>query len=597
MPQTNNPTDIARETFKTLVARRIAPTPENYQKIYHEIAGTKPASDAVLDTSLKQALIRIGQSSAQGRQLSRQLETALGQRDGALLEQALKPFVDPEAQGRPGWAPLIRDLLQQIETRHAGITTRRKREGLDRVLQNFGKDPQQLPIRLQNLIQSWAESPVQGGIETPGEEIEVPDAGATENAVPTARTTEPVLDLLAQTLEFGVAARLVRYPDLYDEAMLLCRQARGARDPIALQALGKNLKQFWMKLELRNEDDAQIFTGLQELLRLFVDNISELVSDDQWLQGQIAIVSDIIAQPLSRRTLVDAQRSFKEVIYKQGALKKSLQDAKATLKSMITTFVDRLGEISTHTGQYHDKIKNYTEQISHTEDIHQLNQILDSLLSDTRGMQLDMLRSREEIDEARRRVETAEEKVRQLQAELEHVSEMVREDQLTGLLNRRGLEEELDREIARADRKNLPLSLSVLDVDNFKRLNDTYGHQAGDAALTHLARVVKDALRPTDVVARFGGEEFIIVLPDTEQEEAVKVMTRVQRELTKQFFLHNNQRMLITFSAGVAQRHVEEEIASVIARADEAVYRAKAAGRNRVLPAFDSLDAPSPSIS
>jgi diguanylate cyclase len=143
----------------------------------------------------------------------------------------------------------------------------------------------------------------------------------------------------------------------------------------------------------------------------------------------------------------------------------------------------------------------------------------------------------------------------------------------------------MEREIARSERKNLPLCVAVLDLDNFKRLNDTYGHQAGDEALVHLARVIKKTLRPTDIVARYGGEEFVCVFSETDLVPAVEVMKRLQRELTKRFFLHNNERLLITFSAGVARRDREESQESLIARADKAMYQAKLQGKNRVVAA------------
>ncbi|MBK9702985.1 MAG: diguanylate cyclase [Betaproteobacteria bacterium] len=159
------------------------------------------------------------------------------------------------------------------------------------------------------------------------------------------------------------------------------------------------------------------------------------------------------------------------------------------------------------------------------------------------------------------------------------------QDHLTTLPNRRGLARAFESEAARSERRDEPLSLAVLDIDNFKSVNDTLGHQAGDLALVHLARVVRQALRPSDVIARFGGEEFVILLSDTRVDDAVKVMTRVQRELTKRFFLHNNEKVLITFSAGVAQRVVGESQDDLVERADRALYRAKEAGKNRVLAA------------
>jgi diguanylate cyclase len=134
-------------------------------------------------------------------------------------------------------------------------------------------------------------------------------------------------------------------------------------------------------------------------------------------------------------------------------------------------------------------------------------------------------------------------------------------------------------------RRGTPMCVALLDIDNFKRLNDTHGHHAGDAALMHLANVVRDTVRPHDVVSRYGGEEFVLVLPDTSIDAAKIVLTRLQRELTKRFFLHDNDRLLITFSAGVTACRAGEARETAIERADQAMYRAKHEGKNRVCTA------------
>ncbi len=132
-----------------------------------------------------------------------------------------------------------------------------------------------------------------------------------------------------------------------------------------------------------------------------------------------------------------------------------------------------------------------------------------------------------------------------------------------------------EREFSRAERAGRPISVAILDVDHFKKLNDTMGHDGGDAALKHLAQVTREALRPSDVLARYGGEEFVIILPETSMDEGIEVMTRVQRDLTKNIFMHENRKALITFSAGVAERQPMELQEAIIKRADEAMYRAK----------------------
>jgi diguanylate cyclase len=194
-------------------------------------------------------------------------------------------------------------------------------------------------------------------------------------------------------------------------------------------------------------------------------------------------------------------------------------------------------------------------------------------------------RTRDEFSLSQKQATEAEKKIKELTEQLDHIGEVAHQDYLTGALNRRGMYEALEREFNRADRHNTTLCIAMLDIDHFKKLNDTLGHATGDQALTHLVRVLKDVLRPTDVLARYGGEEFIIILPATPQDEAVKAIVRVQRELTKNFFMNNNERVLITFSAGVAERIPGESPEALIPRADVALYQAKNSGRNRVIGA------------
>ncbi len=314
-----------------------------------------------------------------------------------------------------------------------------------------------------------------------------------------------------------------------------------------------------------------------------IDNTAELLPDDRWVSGQIALLKSVVAQPLSPRAVSDAERHLKEVIYKQGVLRGGLREAQAALKRMLADFIARLGELSVSTGRYHHRLAGYGERLRKAEGIGQLNAVLDDLMRDTRGM---------ELDAAESTARAAEERIRELEAQLVQVSGLVREDPLTKALNRRGLEDAYEREAARADRQTKPMCVALLDIDNFKHLNDVHGHQAGDEALVHLARVVKRTMRPGDILARYGGEEFLLLLPETRAEEAVEVMTRLQRNLTRTFFLHDNERVLITFSAGVAQREAGEGHTDAIARADKALYRAKQAGKNRVAAAATPGEGP-----
>jgi len=165
-------------------------------------------------------------------------------------------------------------------------------------------------------------------------------------------------------------------------------------------------------------------------------------------------------------------------------------------------------------------------------------------------------------------------------------------DPLTGLYNRRMFMELAKKELSRAQRYGEPLSLVLLDIDHFKKINDTYGHDAGDLAIRHVAEILRKNLRSADVVARWGGEEFVILLPKTELEEAVKVAEKLRRLVEGDLLkLPDGKTVRLTFSAGVSTFREGESLDQLLKEADEALYEAKRKGRNRVevFKAFSSL--------
>jgi diguanylate cyclase (GGDEF)-like protein/PAS domain S-box-containing protein len=158
---------------------------------------------------------------------------------------------------------------------------------------------------------------------------------------------------------------------------------------------------------------------------------------------------------------------------------------------------------------------------------------------------------------------------------LDKVQDMARRDSLTGLPNRRALEEQLPRDMAHARRARAPLSLAILDIDHFKAYNDTHGHLAGDEALRECARAWDSCLRAEDTIVRFGGEEFLVLLPGTPPEEAAEIVERL-REATP---------MGQSCSAGLACWDGTETIDDLLGRADKALYTAKAGGRDQLAQA------------
>ena len=159
-----------------------------------------------------------------------------------------------------------------------------------------------------------------------------------------------------------------------------------------------------------------------------------------------------------------------------------------------------------------------------------------------------------------------------------------RTDELTTLSNRRGMNECLEKELYRHQRSNSYFSIILMDLDYFKHVNDTYGHDAGDAVLKDFSNLLKYMSRKVDTVSRWGGEEFLILLPDTSLIQALALAERLRTEVEEHSFIHESTSIPITMSAGVCSINQHENINSVLKHADINLYEAKQKGRNRIEP-------------
>ena len=519
------PSDIARETLKQLAQRRLPPTPEHFRQIYDEIAGASTPLPFP-ELPLRQILRIIpGQTPAQKRLLE-QFESAVNQKDWSAMQTVLV-----------GYAKL-------------GAST--PAAHLDAAPATTGPAPLS------------------------------PTIGSTVGARPGTvhkEMAEQLARLIEHTLH-GLSSDDARVHLLGEQLVGFLRQP----DPPA-STLQLMLGNFTFRLSFAAEDQAAIRSMLLELLNMVFTNITALSIDDQWLHGQAEALVAATAQPLTLRRLDHVQRRLKDVIFKQTEAKARSLEAQEQMKEMLATFIERLARITASSTSYQGTMERCADLIGKASTLQEIAPVLQEVMSATRAMALDSRVTHDELQDLRERTEAKRAEVAKLQEELDRASAQARHDPLTGSLNRKGLDEAVEREIARARRLGSSLCLALLDVDNFKTINDRLGHAGGDAALVHLAQVTREVMRPQDLLARYGGEEFVIVLPDTTVEAGVAAMTRLQRELTTRFFLQGTEKVLITFSAGVAQLSDSESATDAIVRADQAMYLAKRSGKNRVMAA------------
>ena len=331
------------------------------------------------------------------------------------------------------------------------------------------------------------------------------------------------------------------------------------------------------------EEQAEIKESLLKLLQLIVENIRDLSVDDSWLKGQVDGLLASITPPLTLRHLDEMERRLRDVMEKQGRAKMLSVQAQEEMHKMLAEFVEQLGAMNRSSTEFEGRIEASARQIESVATVEDLKPLLNDVLVATHAMAEETAHSREQLKSLQEKVVVTEAELIHLHQELDSASALARHDPLTDALNRKGLEEALAREIASMQRKGTSLSISLLDIDNFKKLNDSLGHEAGDRALVHLAEVTRGNMRPSDTLARYGGEEFVVLMPDTQLEQGIEAMARLQRELTKSIYMAGKEKILITFSAGVAQLTPDETGADAIRRADQAMYLAKRAGKNRVM--------------
>ncbi len=361
---------------------------------------------------------------------------------------------------------------------------------------------------------------------------------------------------------------------------------KGLREPgTDVASIKLMLVSYSHRLSFVAEDQAEIKTVLLKLLHLVFENIAELSQEEQWLKGQMDALMTASAPPLSLRRLDDVERRLRDVIFKQKEAKERTVQGQKEMREMLASFIDRLSEMTESTGSFHHKLEESARQIEQATSMDEIAPVLKEVVGAAHSMASESMVARDQLSSMRERALKTDEELAKLHRELDRVSSEARHDPLTGALNRKGLDEAIERELSTVRRKETPLCVALLDIDNFKKLNDSLGHTMGDNALNHLAAVARESMRPQDTLARFGGEEFVVLLPDTPLEKGIEAMTRLQRELTKRFFLAGTEKVLITFSAGVAQLTEGESGPDAIRRADQAMYLAKRAGKNRVLGA------------
>jgi diguanylate cyclase len=509
---------------------------------------------------------------------------------------------DSSAQSQ-AWATLLERMVRGLESGSKQWTVARRKDSVQRVLAANRSDMNRLRQRLEPLIAAWegdratapdhaadAPEPVVLPEAQPGT-LSAPAPVPMSEAAPSASAAvdapaaisipldwTPVVASLETTVRAALPGDEPRAGELADElAAVWARIGREGATP----ALAAEIDAICARARRLLSHRHHLVDELGRLCADLSQGLTELSEDESWARGQSEAMQQRLADGISARSVRAAAELLAETRARQQRVRGERDAARDTLKSLIPRMLAELSALEEQTGRFEGNVGRHAEAIERADSLEGLAGVVRAMVEETRAVQQVVGGARSRMQQESVRATELQSRVQQLEGELRRLSDEVQTDALTQVANRRGLEANFAVECAKLERDPAPLAVGLIDIDNFKKLNDTLGHAAGDKALQSLAAKVSADLRPGDSVARFGGEEFVVLLPNTAVEEAQTVLTRLQRALSASLFMHENREVFVTFSAGVTAFRPGEPLQTALERADEALYEAKRTGKNR----------------
>ncbi len=574
------PAQIAKGALRRLAMAQQEPTPENYARAYAQEAGLP---EQVLPERARQPLERLAARLPGDPARRDELVAAFMAGRWDLVGPALERGLQAAGSQAHGLAGLIERLVRALERGSRQWTAARKKESLQRVLDGSRSDLQRLQQRLGALVGAWeSDAPLPAEEHAPVDEA-LPAAAvgaAPVEAVADAGDWPLAIDHLRLTVNAGLPADEARAGELAGRlGRLADRLAAEGPSPDALQSLDATCAEICRLFAHRQHLVEQVGRLCTELGQ----GLGELAEDESWARGQAQTLQARLAEGLNARSVRAATVILAETRARHARVRGERDQARNALKQLINRLLGEIGELGEHTGRFHDKVGQHVQAIEAADSIEGLAGVVRELVDESRAVQHIVGQAQQRMASEHARARQLEDQVRALEDELRKLSDEVSTDALTQVANRRGLMQAFAAEAARREREgeDAPLAVGLIDIDNFKKLNDSLGHAAGDKALVALSAAVRQRLRPVDHLARFGGEEFVVLLPGTALAEAQQALTRLQRSLSAALFMHDQTEVFVTFSAGVTEWHPGETLEAALERADEALYEAKRTGKNR----------------
>ncbi len=526
---------VARDTMMELMSRGVPALPRNYQQVFVELCEKRGIPAGVLDESVPAPAK--ASSGADPELVS--------------LVLALAELV---GQARPQHAGIrnVIDLVQML-TASGGEVDRSVLGSLMQRLDRLTLELQAAPATpapvqdLEPLLRRLAE------VCRALVPLADPEGAEKETALPAlgalaqARRADDALPQLEVLATFAASRRKALTAEL-----LASKQSQ--RKSAELTALSDSLLEFVCRVVPDLPEFEELMTGARDRLgradpRAVQELRLELSSHFQRFQGATVPV----------------------------------QEQKTVIKGVLRTLADQLAKASAGSEHFEKCAQDIRRRVEAANDLTELRQLQDLLVHEAGNAATEAGRMRNQLGELSTQVNTSQQQIDTLERALVETKQAMNLDPLTRVPNRRAMNDWVDSTLFPPGRPERGFSLLVLDLDHFKKVNDTFGHLAGDAVLAETAKRVKLGIRDMDMLARYGGEEFVLVLPDCDVHIARAVADRMCVLVARKPVTHETTPIPVTTSIGVATKRPGESFKEVFERADQCVYLAKQGGRNRAV--------------
>lgn len=324
--------------------------------------------------------------------------------------------------------------------------------------------------------------------------------------------------------------------------------------------------------------EVRSLNGILYVIESFARNLEGLFPENPMLMGQVGIVKDLLECPKDMKKMYSAKRALAKMATPEQT-QLQLSEAKSSAKNLADAFLAQIGQTGNDAGDFLKEVEAGKEAMEKAKDKASLLTASLELLAGAAAVHGKMKENQTRLENSKTQAQSAADRIQALEEEVALVSKQAQQDYLTGLLNRRGMDEQIAKLFGNGKQK---VTLALLDIDNFNKLKDKFGREASDAALRHLSDAIRESVKDKGMPARLGGEEFAVVFAGYDAQQVKEEMEKLQRLLTRKIFMSNTEKRVVTFSAGVAQRAKDEAPSETLARADEAMFAAKKKGKNRV---------------